>query len=268
MSTLTEDGIAHVKQVACDRLLSSRVEVKLKVCCAVLCCAVGSCSAGDTCSAGDFPCWGACGSTAGAACTRLLSRRAGQAECAASTQCQGREAAGRRPPCLAAILRHPTASPITCAPNRLAGQTCERCGEPHPRGTGAYLPLRVVRLCGSDWLQCRCAARAVSIGLLGIGLPCCAPAPVSGWSIRGPRVHAAAAAGSSHSCPDAAAHSPRPARPAAAQPKPRDGVSRPPVIPPGVAEARARRDAGDKRKTEKDLQVCVCIPVVCLMLAG
>lgn len=193
---------------------------------------------------------------------------AGQAECAASTQCQGREAAGRRPPCLAAILRHPTASPITCAPNRLAGQTCERCGEPHPRGTGAYLPLRVVRLCGSDWLQCRCAARAVSIGLLGIGLPCCAPAPVRGWSIRGPRVHAAAAAGSSHSCPDAAAHSPRPARPAAAQPKPRDGVSRPPVIPPGVAEARARRDAGDKRKTEKDLQVCVCIPVVCLMLAG
>lgn len=40
----------------------------------------------------------------------------------------------------------------------------------------------------------------------------------------------------------------------AVQPKPRDGVSRPPVIPPGVAEARARRDAGDKRKTEKDLQ--------------
>ncbi len=31
MSTLTEDGISHVKQVACDRLLSSRVEVKLKV---------------------------------------------------------------------------------------------------------------------------------------------------------------------------------------------------------------------------------------------
>lgn len=52
------------------------------------------------------------------------------------------------------------------------------------------------------------------------------------------------------------------ARPAAVQPKPRDGVSRPPVIPPGVAEARARRDAGDKRKTEKDLQVCVCSPAV------
>jgi hypothetical protein len=32
MSTLTEDGISAVKQVACDRLLSSRVEVKLKVC--------------------------------------------------------------------------------------------------------------------------------------------------------------------------------------------------------------------------------------------
>jgi hypothetical protein len=31
MSTLTEDGIGHVKQVACDRLLASRVEVKLKV---------------------------------------------------------------------------------------------------------------------------------------------------------------------------------------------------------------------------------------------
>ena len=31
MSTLTEEGIAAVKQAACDRLLSSRVEVKLKV---------------------------------------------------------------------------------------------------------------------------------------------------------------------------------------------------------------------------------------------
>mmetsp|Transcript_20120 Transcript_20120/g.43823 ORF Transcript_20120/g.43823 Transcript_20120/m.43823 type:complete len:675 (+) Transcript_20120:351-2375(+) len=39
-----------------------------------------------------------------------------------------------------------------------------------------------------------------------------------------------------------------------AQPKPRDGVSRPPVIPPGVAEARARRAAGERRKTEKELQ--------------
>ncbi len=39
-----------------------------------------------------------------------------------------------------------------------------------------------------------------------------------------------------------------------AVPVPRDGVARPPVIPPGVAAARARRDAGEKRKTEKDLQ--------------
>ena len=31
MSTLTEEGVAAVKQVACDRLLSSRVEVKLQV---------------------------------------------------------------------------------------------------------------------------------------------------------------------------------------------------------------------------------------------
>lgn len=52
-----------------------------------------------------------------------------------------------------------------------------------------------------------------------------------------------------------------------AVPKARDGVARPPVIPPGVAAARARRDAGEKRRTEKDLQVrrgvgcalsCVC----------
>ena len=40
-----------------------------------------------------------------------------------------------------------------------------------------------------------------------------------------------------------------------AVPKPRDTASRPPVIPPGVAAARARRDAGVKRRTEKDLQV-------------
>jgi hypothetical protein len=40
-----------------------------------------------------------------------------------------------------------------------------------------------------------------------------------------------------------------------AVPKPRDNASRPPVIPPGVAAARARRDAGEKRRTEKDLQV-------------
>ncbi|KAG2496998.1 hypothetical protein HYH03_005003 [Edaphochlamys debaryana] len=42
-----------------------------------------------------------------------------------------------------------------------------------------------------------------------------------------------------------------------AQPRPRDGVtpgSRPPVIPAGVAEARARRAAGDRKKLEKDLQ--------------
>lgn len=40
-----------------------------------------------------------------------------------------------------------------------------------------------------------------------------------------------------------------------AQPKKRDGVARPPVIPPGVAEARARRAAGERRQTEKDMQV-------------
>ena len=40
-----------------------------------------------------------------------------------------------------------------------------------------------------------------------------------------------------------------------AQPQARDGVSRPPVIPPGVAQARAARDAGYKPPTEKDLQV-------------
>lgn len=39
-----------------------------------------------------------------------------------------------------------------------------------------------------------------------------------------------------------------------AMPRARDGLARPPVIPPGVAEARARRDAGEKRKKEKDLQ--------------
>lgn len=115
MSTLTEDGIAHVKQVACDRLLSSRVEVKLKVCCAVLRCAVGSCSSADSCSSGDFICRGACGSTlvqpAPACCP---AGWAGQAERAASTPGQGREPAGRLPPRPAAILRHPTASPITC----------------------------------------------------------------------------------------------------------------------------------------------------------
>lgn len=42
-----------------------------------------------------------------------------------------------------------------------------------------------------------------------------------------------------------------------AQPKPRDGVrpgSRPAVIPAGVAEARARRAAGEVKKTERDMQ--------------
>ena len=32
MSTLTEEGVMTVKQSACDRLLSSRVEMKLQVC--------------------------------------------------------------------------------------------------------------------------------------------------------------------------------------------------------------------------------------------
>jgi nucleolar GTP-binding protein len=39
-----------------------------------------------------------------------------------------------------------------------------------------------------------------------------------------------------------------------AMPRQRDGVSRPPVIPPGVEQARARREAGERRRTEKDLQ--------------
>jgi hypothetical protein len=42
-----------------------------------------------------------------------------------------------------------------------------------------------------------------------------------------------------------------------AVPKPRGGSARPPVIPPGVAQARSRRDAGEKRRTEKDMQVGV-----------
>jgi hypothetical protein len=49
-----------------------------------------------------------------------------------------------------------------------------------------------------------------------------------------------------------------------AVPKARDGVSRPPVIPRGVAAARARRDAGEKRRTEKDLQVCRSVGSVCM----
>ncbi|KAI8107345.1 hypothetical protein M9434_001987 [Picochlorum sp. BPE23] len=39
-----------------------------------------------------------------------------------------------------------------------------------------------------------------------------------------------------------------------AMPKQRDAVSRPPCIPSGVEEARMRRDAGERKKTEKDLQ--------------
>ncbi|KAJ9522851.1 hypothetical protein QJQ45_023631, partial [Haematococcus lacustris] len=39
-----------------------------------------------------------------------------------------------------------------------------------------------------------------------------------------------------------------------AMPKPRDGSSRPPVIPAGVAEARARRVAGEKKKLQKHFQ--------------
>jgi nucleolar GTP-binding protein len=31
MSTLSEEGVMAVKQTACDRLLSSRVEMKMKV---------------------------------------------------------------------------------------------------------------------------------------------------------------------------------------------------------------------------------------------
>ena len=31
MSTLSEEGVMEVKQIACDRLLSSRVEMKMKV---------------------------------------------------------------------------------------------------------------------------------------------------------------------------------------------------------------------------------------------
>jgi hypothetical protein len=40
-----------------------------------------------------------------------------------------------------------------------------------------------------------------------------------------------------------------------AQPKPRDRQGRPPVIPAGLAAARARRDAGERRRTEKDVEV-------------
>lgn len=39
-----------------------------------------------------------------------------------------------------------------------------------------------------------------------------------------------------------------------AVPKQRDAVSRPPCIPAGVEEARKKREAGERKKTEKDLQ--------------
>lgn len=39
-----------------------------------------------------------------------------------------------------------------------------------------------------------------------------------------------------------------------AQPKQRDATARPPVIPPGVAEARARRAAGERKKLQRDYQ--------------
>ncbi|GFH19387.1 nucleolar GTP-binding protein 1 [Haematococcus lacustris] len=39
-----------------------------------------------------------------------------------------------------------------------------------------------------------------------------------------------------------------------AMPKPRDGSARPPVIPAGVAEARARRAVGEKKKLQKHFQ--------------
>lgn len=39
-----------------------------------------------------------------------------------------------------------------------------------------------------------------------------------------------------------------------AMPRQRDARARPAVIPAGVAEARARRDAGERRRTERDLQ--------------
>jgi len=42
MSTLTEQGVMDVKQVACDRLLASRVEAKLQVQAVVLLQSLGS----------------------------------------------------------------------------------------------------------------------------------------------------------------------------------------------------------------------------------
>ena len=40
-----------------------------------------------------------------------------------------------------------------------------------------------------------------------------------------------------------------------AQPKPRDRQGRPAIIPPGLAVAHARKDAGEKKRTEKDVEV-------------
>ena len=40
-----------------------------------------------------------------------------------------------------------------------------------------------------------------------------------------------------------------------AQPKPRDRQGRPPVIPPGLTAQRARKDSGEKMRTEKDVEV-------------
>ena len=40
-----------------------------------------------------------------------------------------------------------------------------------------------------------------------------------------------------------------------AQPKPRDRAGRPPVIPAGLAAQRTRKGAGEKKRTEKDVEV-------------
>ena len=47
MSTLNEEGVMDVKTAACERLLASRVEMKLQVgfCCS-FCCSLWLCSAG------------------------------------------------------------------------------------------------------------------------------------------------------------------------------------------------------------------------------
>jgi len=43
-----------------------------------------------------------------------------------------------------------------------------------------------------------------------------------------------------------------------AQPKPRDRQGRPPVIPAGLEAARSRKDAGEKKRSEKDVEVKIC----------